>query len=296
MCQGGRLFGRIEPRVRKVPHGDMRRQAMGKDTVISVKDLKKVYLDFWRRPTREALKGISFSVERGSVFALLGPNGSGKSTTIKLLLGLISPSGGELSVFGEEPGAMPAKKRIGYLPELTELHRFLTPRETLGYYAGIFNLDAKTARERTAQLLEMVGLSNEGDREIGQFSKGMARRVGIAQALINNPDLLIWDEPTSGLDPVGASAVKKWIRELAAAGKTILLSSHILADIEDSASHVAILCDGEMKACGPIGKLLGDGADGRRATRLESFFLDTIEKEKSPPLAPFLREPEAGVQ
>lgn len=267
---------------------------MQDEPAIRASGLRKTFLDFWRRPAKEALRGVDFTVPRGSVFALLGPNGSGKSTAIKLILGLIFPTSGEISVLGRRPGDSEAKRRIGYLPELTNLHRFLTPRETLLYYAGIFGLDRRTARERTAQLLEMVGLAADADRAIGEFSKGMARRVGVAQALVNNPDLIILDEPTSGLDPVGTSEVKGWIERLAAAGKTVLMSSHILADVEDSATHVAILCDGEVRASGTMRELLpsaGGGASGPpRRARLETFFMDVVEKGRGTPLAPFLLE------
>lgn len=261
---------------------------MSDEPAIVVEDLRKTYLDFWRRPAHEALKGVSFSVGRGDVFALLGPNGSGKSTTIKILLGLVRPTGGSALVLGCRPGDTAARRRIGFLPEITNLHPFLTPRETLRYYAGLFGLDVATTRLRSEQLLEMVGLSDAADREIGQFSKGMARRVGVAQALVNNPDLVVLDEPTSGLDPIGASAVKKWIVQLAAAGKTVLLSSHILADVEDSATRIAILRDGTLRASGALRELIPDAGAGHRATSLESFFLDTVEVEGTPPLAPFL--------
>lgn len=267
---------------------------MQEEPAIRAVNLQKTFLDFWRRPSKEALRGVDFVVPRGSVFALLGPNGSGKSTAIKLILGLIFPTSGEISVLGRKPGDPVAKRRIGYLPELTNLHRFLTPRETLLYYSGLFGIDDRTARERAAQLLEMVGLTADADREIGQFSKGMARRVGVAQALVNNPDLIILDEPTSGLDPVGTSEVKGWIGQLSAAGKTILMSSHILADVEDSASHVAILCDGEVRASGTMRELLeragGNGGtrESPRRARLESFFMDVVEKGRASRLAPFL--------
>lgn len=263
---------------------------MSDNSAISADNLAKTYLDFWRRPAREALRGISFTVARGDVFALLGPNGSGKSTTIKLLLGLVRPTSGSVSILGGVPGADSVRRRIGYLPETTTLHRFLTPRETLRYYAGLFGLDAATTRSRSAQLLEMVGLADVADRQIGEFSKGMARRVGVAQALVNNPSLVILDEPTSGLDPVGAAAVKTWIGQLARAGKTIFLSSHILADVEDSASRIAILRDGSLRACGAIGELLPNRDASRRASSLESFFLDAIDVAGTPPIAPFLLE------
>lgn len=258
---------------------------------IEIKGLGKTYLDFWRRPTVEALKGLDLSVGRGDVFGLLGPNGSGKSTTIKLVLGLVTPTSGSVKVFGRDPSSTDVKRRLGYLPELTNLHRFLTPRETLRYYAGIFGLDDATARRRIGELLEMVGLAKAADREIGGFSKGMARRVGVAQALINNPDLIILDEPTSGLDPVGSNSVKEWIGELAKAGKTVFMTSHLLADVEDVATHVAILCGGEKRADGDIGELLPGRGAARGAVRLESFFLDVVKGEKTPPLAPFLLEP-----
>ena len=263
---------------------------MAGETTIRISGLAKTYLDFWRRPTVRALKGVDLSVERGDVFALLGPNGSGKSTTIKLVLGLIAPTAGSVEIFGEPPSSLEVKRRIGYLPEVTNLHRFLTPRETLRYYAGIFGLDAATTRRRTAELLEMVGLADAADREIGQFSKGMARRVGVAQALINNPDLIILDEPTSGLDPIGSNAVKEWIGQLGKAGKTVFLTSHLLADVEDVATRIAILCGGELRACGDIDKLVPDRAERRGAVRLESFFLDVVNGAQTPPLAPFLLE------
>ncbi len=223
---------------------------------IEIRGLEKTYLDFWRRPTVHALRRLDLAVSRGEVFGLLGPNGSGKSTTIKLLLGLIAPTAGSVEVFGRPPSDTSVKNRIGYLPEVSNLHRFLTPAETISYYAGLFGLDSRTARRRTAELLKMVGLEKAANREIGQFSKGMARRVGIAQALVNNPDLIILDEPTSGLDPIASRAVKDWIRALASAGKTIFMTSHLLADVENVCDRVAIICDGTLRAEGRLDRLL----------------------------------------
>lgn len=263
---------------------------MPQETIIQAKALAKTYRDFWHRPTVHALKGLDLTVNKGDVFGLLGPNGSGKSTTIKLVLGLIAPTEGSVSILGELPSSIAAKRRVGYLPEITNLHRFLTPRETLHYYAGIFGLDKATTKRRTNELLEMVGLAHAADREIGQFSKGMARRVGVAQALINNPDLIILDEPTSGLDPIGSNSVKEWIGELAKAGKTIFMTSHLLADVEDVATQIAILCNGELRANGSIDELLPNRSSSREAVRLESFFLDVVKSEKTPPIAPFLLE------
>ncbi len=264
---------------------------MSGETILETSKLGKTYLDFWQRPTVQALKSLDLEVRKGDVFGLLGPNGSGKSTTIKLVLGLITPTSGSVSVLGHPPSSVEAKRHIGYLPEVTNLHRFLTPRETLRYYAGIFGLDAATTRRRTDELLAMVGLTEAADREIGQFSKGMARRVGVAQALVNNPDLIVLDEPTSGLDPIGSNSVKTWIGQLAKAGKTVFMTSHLLADVEDVATRIAILCGGELRACGDIDALVPDRARTREAVRLESFFLDVVQGEKTPPLAPFLLEP-----
>lgn len=259
-------------------------------TIIETKALCKTFRDFWRRPSVCALKNLDLSVYPGNVFGLLGPNGSGKSTTIKLILGLISPSSGSVSVLNSPPSSIATKRRIGYLPEVTNLHRFLTPRETLHYYAGIFGLDSTTTRRRTSELLSMVGLDHAADREIAQFSKGMARRIALAQALINNPDLIILDEPTSGLDPIGSNAVKEWIAALAKAGKTVFMTSHLLADVEDVASHIAILCNGSLRACGDINALLPDRRSSRSTARLESFFLDAVHGDATPPIAPFLTE------
>ncbi|MDD5705720.1 MAG: ABC transporter ATP-binding protein, partial [Kiritimatiellae bacterium] len=159
------------------------------DPLIEIGGLRKTFRDFWGRPTVQAVRGIDLAIRPGEVYGLLGPNGSGKSTTIKLMLGLLRPTAGRVLVFGTTPNDPDAKRRIGYMPEISCLHRFLTPVETLRYYAGLFGLDSATARERTAQLLRMVNLEGAAHRPVGEFSKGMARRVGLAQALINNPDL-----------------------------------------------------------------------------------------------------------
>ena len=225
-------------------------------TVIETRGLRKTFRDFWRRPVVEAVKGVDVSVRQGEVFGLLGPNGSGKSTTIKMLLGLLHPTAGEIRVFGAPPSDTRVKARIGYLPEVSHLHPFLTPRETLMYYASLFGLTHAAARLRTAELLEMVDLGHAADRAVGRFSKGMARRVGLAQALINAPELLILDEPTSGLDPIGCREVKDLVHLLAKGGVTVLMTSHLLADVEDVCDRVAILDRGELRAEGRIGDLL----------------------------------------
>jgi ABC-2 type transport system ATP-binding protein len=203
-----------------------------------------------------AVENLSLAVPAGTMFGFLGPNGSGKSTTIKMLLGLLHPSAGTIHVLGCPPTDVAVKARIGYLPEVSHLHAFLTPRETLHYYGRLFGFDAATCHSRTEALLDMVDLRRAADRPVGEFSKGMARRVGLAQALINNPDLLILDEPTSGLDPIACREVKDLVRLLAQSGKTILMTSHLLADVEDVSDRVAILHAGRLQAEGRVADLL----------------------------------------
>lgn len=223
---------------------------------IHAENLSKTFRDFWQRPRVEAVRSISFEVPAGQVFGLLGPNGSGKSTTIKMILGLLFPTAGRLDVLGASPRATAVKSRIGYLPEESYLYPHLTPQETLAFYARLFRLPAAEARARIGQLLEMIGLSHARHRPVGEFSKGMARRIGLAQALLNDPDLVILDEPTAGLDPQGTRQVKDLILALAARGKTVLLTSHLLADVEDVCQQVAILFNGRILAHGTLDALL----------------------------------------
>ena len=202
-------------------------------TVIACQQLTKVFKDFWMRSRVRAVDRLDLEVQRGEIFGLLGPNGSGKSTTIKIVLGLLHKSAGRVAVFGKLPSDVSIKKRIGYLPEESHRYPFLNARETLDYYAKLFELDYKTRRTRIDELIDMVGLGAAQHRPVREYSKGMARRIGLAQALINDPELLILDEPTSGLDPVGSRQVKDLILELGRRGKTVLLSSHLLGDVED---------------------------------------------------------------
>lgn len=229
---------------------------VSKPPVIETRGLRKVFRDFWQRPTVEAVKGLDLTVNDGEVFGLLGPNGSGKSTTIKMLLGLLRPTAGTIRVLGSAPNDTHAKARIGYLPEVSHLHTFLTPRETLMYYASLFGLSRAQAVQRTRELLAMVDLEHAADRAVGGFSKGMARRVGLAQALVNAPRLLILDEPISGLDPIGSREVKDLVCALAKGGVTVLMTSHLLADVEDVCDRVAILDRGVLCAEGKIADLL----------------------------------------
>ena len=223
---------------------------------VAVSGLTKVFRDFWGRPTVRAVDGLDLTVGPGEVFGLLGPNGSGKSTTIKILLGLLRATSGEVAVLGQPPDAVAVKQRIGYLPEESYLYNYLTPRETLDFYGKLFNLGRATRRERVDQLLTMTGLTQAADRPVGAFSKGMARRVGLAQALINDPQLVILDEPTSGLDPLGCRQVKDLILSLSRLGKTVLLTSHLLADVEDVCQRLVILFNGRVRAAGGVSELL----------------------------------------
>ena len=246
------------------------------DAVIEIKGLKKTFRDFWLRPLAAALKGIDLTVEKGDIFGLLGPNGSGKSTTIKLILGLLRPSAGTVRLFGLPPRNRRARERLGYLPELSCLHPFLTARETIRYYAGLSGMDGRLARARTEELLGRMGLLAHANRAVGGFSKGMARKVAFAAALVARPELLVLDEPTSGLDPLATRDVKELIRALAADGMTILVTSHQLFDMQDVCSRVAILSQGRMVGGGSVPDIVRQSADPRHA--LEDYFAAAVER------------------
>src|SRR5438552_12364830 len=226
------------------------------EVLVSVRGLTKVFKDFWGRSKARAVDNVDFEVRRGEVFCLLGPNGSGKSTTVKLMLGLLYPTKGHIEVFGHSPRHVATKSRIGYLPEESYLYRYLNSRETLDFFGNLFHLSKADRNNRAEQLLEMVGLSQTRMRAVGEFSKGMQCRIGMAQALINDPDLVILDEPTSGLDPIGCREVKDLILALARRGKTVILSSHLLADVEDVCDRVVIYYGGKVHAMGTLKELL----------------------------------------
>ncbi|HCL91939.1 MAG TPA: ABC transporter ATP-binding protein [Verrucomicrobiota bacterium] len=246
------------------------------EVVVSIRGLTKVFKDFWGRPKARAVDNVDFDVRRGEVFGLLGPNGSGKSTTVKLILGLLHPTKGHLEVFGHSPSHVATKARIGYLPEESYLYRYLNSGETLDFFGNLFCLPRHDRHDRTEQLLEMVGLSQARLRAVGEFSKGMQRRIGLAQALINDPDLVILDEPTSGLDPIGCREVKDLILALARRGKTVLLSSHLLADVEDVCDRVVIYYGGRIQAMGSLKELLA-APDAIRLT-LPALPRETLER------------------
>jgi len=282
------------------------------EIVVSVRGLTKIFKDFWGRPKARAVDNVDFDVRRGEVFGLLGPNGSGKSTTVKLLLGLLYPTKGHLEIFGHSPRHVQTKSRIGYLPEESYLYRYLNSRETLDFFGNLFQLSKGERENRAEQLLEMVGLNQTRTRAVGEFSKGMQRRIGLAQALINDPDLVILDEPTAGLDPIGCREVKDLILALARRGKTVILSSHLLSDVEDVCDRVVIYYGGKIQAMGTLKELLATPDTLRITTpvlpretlervlevirhdmttdkvrvdnptqNLESYFLDVVQKARA---------------
>jgi len=226
------------------------------DVVVETHNLTKVYRDFWGRQKVRALKALDLTVRRGEVFGLLGPNGSGKTTTMKLLLGLLFPTSGSIHMLGKPATDVNKNAKIGYLPEESYLYRFLNAEETLDFYGRLFSMSGAVRRQRVAQLISMVGLESARKRQLREYSKGMARRLGLAQALINDPELILLDEPTSGLDPIGTRNMKDLILDLKRQGKTIVMSSHLLADVQDVCDRIGILHQGELKELGRVEDLL----------------------------------------
>ena len=229
---------------------------MESEVIVETRNLTKVYRDFWGRQKVRALKALDLEIRRGEIFGLLGPNGSGKTTTIKLLLGLLFPTSGQALVFGSDATDVRKNKRIGYLPEESDLYKFLNAEETLDFYGRLFAMPKAVRRQRSFDLIEQVGLGWAKRRQLKEYSKGMTRRIGLAQALINDPELLLLDEPTTGLDPIGIREMKDLILSLRAEGKTILMCSHRLDDVQDVCDRIAILHQGELKELGRVDALL----------------------------------------
>lgn len=237
---------------------------------VSTQDLTKIYrTGFWMAQKVASLVGCSLTVEMGETFGLLGPNGAGKTTFIKLLLGIIRPTSGEGSLLGRPLGDRRVKARIGYLPENPYLYEALTGWECLRLMATLHQVPAAVQRHRIPQLLDLVGLTQAAARRktLRRYSKGMVQRIGLAQALINDPDLVLLDEPMSGLDPLGRYQVREIILQLKAQGKTIFFNSHILSDVEHICDRVAILARGELLAVGSLTELLGTGETYHAAGR-----------------------------
>ncbi len=222
-----------------------------------------------------AVRGVSLDIGAGEIFGFLGPNGAGKSTLVNMILGLVRPTAGSIEVFGHAAGTLEARRRIGFLPETFRFHEWLRGRELLEFHARLAGLPKDQRQGRVEQMLETVGLSRRGDDRISSYSKGMQQRIGIAQALLGDPPLVILDEPTSALDPIGRRDVRDLIRRLQSAGTTVFLNSHLLSEIERVSDRVAIITRGEVVASGDLGELLetrevelrlGDGAEAALAS------------------------------
>ena len=240
--------------------------------------LTKIFTDWWGRSRVVAVEDLNLKVGRNEVFGLLGPNGSGKTTVLKMLLGLLHPTKGRAIVLGGDGKDPRISTKVGFLPEESYLYPYLNARETLDFYGRLFGLNSRLRKARIDALLDMVGLSGMASRAIGTFSKGMARRIGLAQALINDPELLILDEPTSGLDPIGTRQIKDLIVELAKRGKTVLLCSHLLTDAEEVCDRIAILYGGRVQRQGTVGQLLKRA--NKRQITTDVISDDVIEKIK----------------
>ena len=249
---------------------------VGEQAVVRIDGVRKVFKDFWLRPRVVAVHDLTLTIEPGEALGLLGPNGSGKSTTIKMILGLLFPTRGRIAVLGKRPTDVRLKARVGYLPEESTLYRFLNAVEVLEFFGRLFSLPRRERRRRAEMLLEMVGLSNVRYRPVAEYSKGMHRRLGLAQALINDPELLILDEPTAGMDPLAARQIKDLILELRGRGKTIILCTHLLSEVEDVCSRLAILFGGRLQAHGTMDALLSEGE--RQTIEVPKLKPDTVEQ------------------
>jgi ABC-2 type transport system ATP-binding protein len=229
---------------------------MGDEAVLEVDGFRKVFRIGFFRKRIEAVKGISFSVKKGEIFGLLGPNGAGKTTTIKAMLRLISPTEGEIRIFGRPAGDRKGARRLGYMPENPYVYQYLRPLEFLDLCGRLVGMSQGDRQTRSAEMIDKVGLADAIDRPIGKFSKGMMQRIGLAQALLHDPELLVLDEPMSGLDPIGRKEVRDLLLEQRARGKTLLFTSHILSDVELLCDRVVIMQKGEITSEGKVHDLL----------------------------------------
>jgi ABC-2 type transport system ATP-binding protein len=218
-----------------------------------------------------AVRELSFEVDEGEVFGFLGPNGAGKTSSLNVLLGFVRPTRGRARIYGLDVSQKEARQRLGFLPEQTYYYKYLTARELLHFYARLFGISGPKARRKADELLELVGLQDAADKLIGSFSKGMQQRAGLAQALVNDPGILVLDEPTSGLDPIGRMQVRSIIQRLKSAGRTVLFSSHELGEVETVCDRVAILHQGELKTMGPVAGLVQ-----QHRCNLEQLFLRVV--------------------
>ncbi|MEL6106256.1 MAG: ABC transporter ATP-binding protein [Planctomycetota bacterium] len=246
--------------------------------IVDVQELRKTYRSLSLMGNRrvEAVRGVTLQAFAGEVFGLLGPNGAGKTTLIKMLLGVVKPSSGSASLFGEGIGSAAASMRVGYLPESLRVDRHHTARSALRYYGRMSRMSDAAIKSRSDELLELVGLRGRDRESVRRFSKGMYQRLGLAQALLHDPDLLVLDEPTDGLDPVGRNEVRKVIQRLSDAGKTIFLNSHILQEVELVCTRVAILAKGEIRAAGPLDQLAQDSEE-------QKLVIEVVSASGAPP-------------
>jgi ABC-2 type transport system ATP-binding protein len=228
------------------------------DEVLRLQDVSKTYRTGFFRKKIEAVKSVSFHINRGEIFGLIGPNGAGKSTTIRMTLGLTKPDRGQIELFGSPADTVHLRSRLGYVPENPQLYEHLKALEMMDFYGRLFGLPRRERAEKSRELLSLVGLGNALDRPISKFSKGMRQRAGIAQALINDPELIILDEPQSGLDPIGRREIRDLILELRRQGKTVLFCSHILPDVEDICDRVALIDKGKIRESGYLHELVKD--------------------------------------
>ena len=236
--------------------------------MVRTENLGMVFRAGFKRRKVAALKGLDLEVRQGETFGFLGPNGAGKTTTLKILMGLIYPTSGKAWLMGKELGNVSVKHRLGFLPEQPYFYDYLTASEFMDFYGRLFGMSSGERKVRAAELLALVGLEHARDLQLRKFSKGMLQRIGIAQALINDPELVVLDEPMSGLDPVGRKDVKDIMIQLKERGKTVFFSTHILPDVEVVCDRVAILVKGELRAMGAVGELL----EGVEAASVEMTF------------------------
>jgi ABC-2 type transport system ATP-binding protein len=241
------------------------------EVLVKAEALSKVFPPVIGQPAKEALRGLSLEVRRGETFGLLGPNGAGKTTTQKLLLGLCRPTSGTVTLFGLSPSLPEARKSVGFLPENPYFYTYLTGREFLFFCGGMFDLTKRQLQERIEEMLELVEMKKSAGIQLRKYSKGMLQRIGIAQALINDPDLILLDEPMSGLDPVGRRQFRQIILRLKEQGKTVFFNSHILSDVEDICDRFAILYEGKMIAY--------DTLAGIAPAKLEDYFVSVVESQ-----------------
>ncbi|MFM8655726.1 MAG: ABC transporter ATP-binding protein [Chthoniobacterales bacterium] len=279
---------------------------------VQLEHLTKIFPVPLRRERVVAVQDLSMSVEEGEVYGLLGPNGSGKSTTLKILLGLVTATSGTTRVFGEDSNSVRSRRDVGFLPENPYFYKFLTGAETIRFFGKLSGMGGDALEARVNELLELVGLTDAAARRVGSYSKGMLQRIGLAQALVQDPGLLVLDEPTAGVDPVGSREIRDLILELKARGKTVLLCSHLLSQVQEVCDRVGILARGRLVREGRVEDLLAIGgrsevivenasaeqlaqlraaaerlgvrivSSGRAQTTLENLFLEAIEPGQSP--------------